>query len=294
MNKNRLNIGLAVALFLTGFTGAHTAHARGAETGSFDVTLRYSPQESVGTSVPALAADISERPVRLSIVDGRTGSDPAIIGESTDDDDRNWPVRVKNDLVAWANEVLTKNAGDWGIRTAPDAPLSLTGKLTRFHIGESNKALGSTYNADVAVSFTLADSHGRTLWSGTAQGDATRYGKSRSEENVNEVLSDAMKEVYANALAEPALQDAWLGKPASGSGGSATSATSATSAPMAPADLLSELIKLKKQGFGTDLLVDYIHQHTVSAPLSADELVKWKQAGMPDEVIKAALDRAGS
>jgi hypothetical protein len=277
---------------LTG--AAHTAHARGAETGSFDITLRYSPQESVGTSVPALTADISQLPVRLSIADGRTVNDPMVIGESSDGNDRNWPVRVKNDLVAWANEVLAKNAGDWGIRTAPDAPLTLAGKLTRFHVGESNKAVGSTYNADVAVSFVLSDSRGRTLWQGTAQGDATRYGKSRSEENVNEILSDAMKEVYANILAEPELQNAWVGKSASGSGGSATSATSATSAPMTPADLLQELIKLKRQGFGTELLVDYIHQHSVTAPLSADELVQWKQAGMPDEVIKAALDRAGS
>jgi hypothetical protein len=288
MNTNRWNIGLAVALSLV------AAGAAQAATGPLDITLRYSPQESVGTSVPALAADISERPVRLSVADGRTGSDPAVIGESTDDDDRNWPVRVKNDLAVWAGEVLTKNAGDWGIRTAPDAPLTLAGKLTRFHVSESNKALGSTYNADIAVSFTLADSRGRTLWSGTSQGDATRYGKSRSEENVNEVLSDAIKEAYANALAEPALQDAWLGKSTAGSASSASSSSAPAAKPMAPSELLSELVKLKKQGFGTDLLVDYVKQHSLNATLSADDLVKWKQAGMPDEVIKTALDRAGS
>jgi hypothetical protein len=259
--------------------------ARAADSGPLDISLRYVPQESVGTSVANLPLGINERPVALSMEDGRTGADPAVIGETTDDDDRVWPVRSAN-LVPYINEVLTRNAGEWGIRTDPNAPLKLAGRLMRFKVSESNKAVGSTYNADVQVGFTLKDAKGQLLWQGTSAGDATRYGRARSADNMNEVLSDALKEAYAGLFNDSGLQNAWLGnaKPiASAPGGGAA---------IAPQALLDELVKLKKQGFTPDLLVDYVNQKTISPALSADDMVKWKNAGMPQEVIKAALDRA--
>ncbi len=74
-----------------------------------------------------------------------------------------------------------------------------------------------------------------------------------------------------------------------------TASVAPASAPAAPGlspdDLLAELVKLKKQGFTTDLLVDYVHQKSLSSKLTADDMVEWKNAGMPQEVIKAALDR---
>src|SRR6185436_10035277 len=211
-----------------------------------------------------------------SIADGRTVTDPVVIGESSDDDDRVWPAHAVNDVIAWSNEVLTKTASDWGIRLAPDAPLTLDGHLLRFNLVEKNQAVGSTYNADVRVSFKLANDRGQTLWEGTGAGDATRYGKARSEETASEVLSDAIKEAYAAVFADPALQNAWLGK--TGPVASVTPAA-ATAPGMSPDDLLAELVKLKKQGFTTDLLVGYVNQKTLSSTLTADDMVEWKNAG---------------
>ena len=263
------------------------------ELGPFNITLRYSPQESVGTSVPTLMLGISDVPVRLSIEDGRTIADPVVIGDSTDDDDRVWPVRAATDLVAWANEVLLKNAGEWGIRVSDSAPLQLKGTLLRFMVTESNKPVGSVYNADIRVAFRLLDARGNLLWEGNAPGDATRYGKSRNEDNVNEVLSDAIKEAYATALGDTALQNAWLGK--SGPVAAPAAASAGTGAPvaaMSPDEMLAELLKLKKQGFGTDLMVSFVNQKSLRSSLSADDMVKWKKEGMPQEVIQAALKRA--
>lgn len=283
MRMNALKTGLAVTLTLLAVAGAEAA-----DKGVFTISLRYMPQESVGTSSAVLLPGITERPVNLSIADGRAGNDPAVIGDTSDDDDRVWPIRASNDVAAWADEVLKKNAADWGIKTAADAPLTLAGKLTRFRIVESNKALGSTYTAETQVAFALTDSQGRTLWEGAASGDATRYGKSRSQENASEVLSDAFKETLSNLLNDAGLQDAWLGKTKP-----ATTAAAAPSAPpVTPADLLADLVKLKKQGFTTDLLIDYVNQKNLSSALSADDLVNWKKEGMPQEVIKAALERA--
>lgn len=264
--------------------------ARAADSGPLDISLRYVPQESVGTSVANLPLGINERPVALSMEDGRTGADPAVIGETTDDDDRVWPVRSAN-LVPYINEVLTRNAGEWGIRTDPNAPLKLAGRLMRFKVSESNKAVGSTYNADVQVGFTLKDAKGQLLWQGTSAGDATRYGRARSADNMNEVLSDALKEAYAGLFNDSGLQNAWLGNAKPIASNPAGGTSSGGGAAVAPPALLDELVKLKKQGFTPDLLVDYVNQKTISPTLSADDMVKWKNAGMPQEVIKAALDR---
>ncbi len=277
--------------------GGSAAPLGAKELGPVNIDLRYAPQESVGTNTPTLQAGISDRPVRLEMAEGRTVADLAVIGESTDDDDKVWPVRATNDPIAWAKEVLAKNAGDWGIRVDDGAPLTLAGKLTRFRVVESNKAVGSTYNAEVQLTFELRDAKGNLLWDGTGAGDATRYGRPRSEDNINEVLSDATQEAYAAALAETKLQEAWLGKsaPIAGPAIAATALPTALAAARPAGDLitpeamLEELVKLKKKGFDTDLLVGFVAQKELSRSLSADDLVAWKKAGLSDEVIKAAL-----
>jgi len=284
MNPNRWKLVLLGALVLG------TARVGAADKGPFTVSLRYSPQESVATSSAVLGPGMNERPVQVTMEAGRAGSDPAVIGDSSDGDDRMWPVMASNSVVTWADEVLRKNLGDWGIKVSPDAPQTLAGKLTRVRVVESNKAVGSTYQAEVQVAFALKNAEGGVLWEGTALGDATRFGRARSQENVNEVLSDAIKETYANALNDAGLQNAWVGKTAPRSE-SSPAAKAPSGPPVSPADLLAELVKLKKQSFTTELLVDYVNQKNLGSPLTADDMVSWKQAGMPQEVIKAALAR---
>jgi hypothetical protein len=157
---------------------------------------------------------------------------------------------------------------------------------------ESNKALGSTYNAEAQFTFQLHDRKGGLLWEGTGAGDATRYGKARSEDNVNEVFSDATQEAFANALADTKLQEAWLGKSEPISAPTMTQTTSAERKAgdvLTPEAMLDELVKLQKKGFDADLLVGFVDQKGLSRSLSSDDLVAWKNAGMPEAVIKAAL-----
>jgi hypothetical protein len=92
-----------------------------------------------------------------------------------------------------------------------------------------------------------------------------------------------MKEAYANLLDHPDLQAAWSGKEArSGS----------KPQPISPGALLHDLTGLMNQGFGPELLIHYVNQQVLSAPLSAQDLVEWKKAGLPESVIQAALDRS--
>ncbi len=291
MKNTFVRPSLAATLALATLLSLGTAAAK--ELGPFNVKLRYAPQESVGTNTPTLMAGISDRPIQVEMAEGRTVADLAVIGESTDDDDRVWPVRATNDPIEWSKEVLAKNAGDWGIRVDAGAPLVLAGKLTRFRVVESNKAVGSTYNAEAQFTFQLRDRRGATLWEGTGAGDATRYGRDRSEDNVNEVLSDATQEALAAALADTKLQEAWLGKSepmaASAPVNQAVSSERKAGDVITPEAMLEELVKLKKKGFDTDLLVGFVDQKGLSRSLSADDLVAWKNAGMPEAVIKAAL-----
>jgi len=291
MSSKSWKIGLLTALSLL---ACIRVEARG--TGPLTLSLQYKSQERIDPADAVLAPGITDRPVRLSVVDGRAESDPAVIGEISDHDDKIFPVRASNDVAAWANDALTRYAAEWGIKAAPDAPLALTGKLTQLRLVASTKAMGSTYRVETQVAFTLADARGRTLWQGTAGGDATRYGKERSADNANEVLSDAIKEAYTDIFNNADLQSAWLGKgmPVAASAPATTHAATpaATGSALSPAEMLAELVKLKKQEFTTDLLVDFVNQKNLTRALSADDLVKWKNAGMPEEVIKAALARA--
>ena len=43
---------------------------------------------------------------------------------------------------------------------------------------------------------------------------------------------------------------------------------------------------------GNGLLVDYVSKQTLSSPFSANDLVQWKKAGVPEPVMAAALQRA--
>jgi len=288
MKSNSWKIVFAGCLLLLGATGAQAK-----DSSPFTVSLKYTPQESVGAASVLLAPGLSDRPVVLTLADGRSGSDPAVIGENANDDQVS-PMRASNDPLAWANDVLKRNAADWGIKTADKAPLTLAGKLVRLRALESKKAVGSTYTAEVQVSFTLKDARGGTLWEGVAAGDSTRYGRKHSEENISEILSDATKQAFANLFNNAGLQDAWAGKGKPVASVSSAPAAAPAAPAIAPADLLADLVKLKKQGFSTDLLVDYVNQKSLSKTLSADDMGKWKAAGMPDEVLKAALAKGKS
>ena len=264
--------------------------AEARESGPFILTLQ-GPPEAAGDATPVAA--FAEHPAKVTVVEGRTGADLTAIGEISDHADKVFPIQAANDAVAWVDGAFKKSAAAAGIRVSPDAPFALTARLTGLKLTAVTKAFGSTYNAEIQLTYTLTDK-GRTLWQGAAEGSANRYGKARSAENANEVLADAVKEAFGNVLNDAGLQGAWGGRPGTQKpvAVASPSAAPAATAAMSPSDLLADLVKLKQQGFTTDLLVDYVNKKTLSRSLSADDLVRWKNAGMPEEVIKSAMARA--
>jgi len=59
-----------------------------------------------------------------------------------------------------------------------------------------------------------------------------------------------------------------------------------------PAQLLADVTKLRRQQLGTSVLVDFVSKQTLASAFSANDLVAWKKAGIPEPVMQAALQRA--
>lgn len=164
------------------------------------VSLRFDPQEGVESESPNLTSSMLEKRYVLRVEDGRGNADPRRIGRGTNDDDETFAVLAGDDVVGYVRNTLLGLAGDWGLKTADSADRVLVVKLTRFFVDESNKAVGSTYAAEVRFAWTLLDGTGAKLGEGTGSGAAHRYGRARSADNCNEVLSDALKEAFSTAL----------------------------------------------------------------------------------------------
>ena len=186
-----------------------------------EVSLKFVPQEGVQAHSPDLQPAMLERTVAIHAEDARGGEDARAIGKGTNDDDLSFVIRGTTDVAGYLDVTLPQVATEWGLKTAADADRKLTVRVMRFNVDESNKALGSMYAAEVKLAYELSDKSGKKLAEGSASGSASRYGRARSADNCNEVLSDSLKEAFASTLSDPQLQAAWTsGKAVAGAGSS--------------------------------------------------------------------------
>jgi hypothetical protein len=223
----------------------------------------------------------------VEVDEGRAGDAVRTIGMRTDDDDREHSLIATNDVVAHVADAMVRTLPQWGLQVADDARLVLDTKVTRFHVSEKNEAVGAVYRAEVRLEAELEGPGGDILWSGSASGDASRYGRKFSADNANEVLSDALLEAMGAMLRSPRLQEAWSGGPTL-SGTVTTSA--ASTGPLSPSELLREVQRLKREGLADATIESWVERQELTAPLSADDLAEWKRAEVPESVIRVAVD----
>ena len=187
---------------------ATAAYGRGNRT-DMTVTLKFTPQEGVTSTNVDLPTELLTRPVAIRVEDARSLPDPLVIGHGTGGNDKVFPIHADRDVIAFVRETLGDIAGQWSVKQDKSANRILTLQLVRFDVEESNKAVGSVYTSDVRFAFKLKDAQGKTLADGTGAGSTHRYGKGHSGENCNEVLSDALKEAFANVISNSDLRRAW-------------------------------------------------------------------------------------
>ncbi len=185
------------------------------------VDLKFSPQEGVQSNAPDLTPSVTEKPIALKFEDAR-GGDLAVIGQGTNDDDAAFSIKSATSVLEFVQGTTKQVADNWGVKLDDNADRILTLRLTRYSVDESNKAVGSVYAAEVQIGYVLSDKSGRKLMEGATTGSAHRYGRARSVENCNEVLSDSLKEALADTLSDSRLQEAWSSGKASGSTAAST------------------------------------------------------------------------
>ena len=79
-------------------------------------------------------------------------------------------------------------------------------------------------------------------------------------------------------MSNPGFQKAWSGR-----------ASDAAAPAMSPEEMKAKVQDLMKAGVATDVIVGYVTSRHISRPLAADEILDWKESGIQDAVIRAAL-----
>lgn len=173
------------------------------------IDLEFRPQQTVAGAVADVAGTMLDQPVALRFEDARREEDSSKIGTRTDDDDHLQDLTATNSVAEFVEQQLRESAAEWGIEFDPEESRVLHVKLLEVDILETNQAVGATYNATVRLAYSLERGSHELRSSTSAVGDATRYGKKFSNANCNEVLSDAMLEVFAAVFSDSTLQRVW-------------------------------------------------------------------------------------
>ncbi len=237
------------------------------------IKLRFTPKEDVTANLPVFGGVAPITPIAIApLKDARQSADLLLVGEN-----RQHPppraVRADSPIAEFATEVLKECFGKWGV-PAGEGGYRLQGEITHLRVVEDG-----LYATQVNIRFQLEGQDGQVLWQGMAVGSAQQWGRSLSEENYNEQVSDALKRTYASLLSNPAFQQAWVGQAAPATGPKT----------LTPAAVKAAILKMMGQGIEAETIADYVRGVKIEPPLNPEELIDWKASGIPEVVLRAAL-----
>ncbi len=165
------------------------------------VPLQWKPTSQLELGV----IQLSQAPIQIETFQDARDNKEAI-GENNEDD-KPKPVTTTADVGAFVSSHMRELLRQAGLKMVDsNGAVTIKGEVTQFFVRET-----STYKSAVAVHLTVVSSDGKTLWSGTASGDATRFGRSYKLENYYEVLSDAIVNTVSSMLQSSAFQNALSG-----------------------------------------------------------------------------------
>jgi uncharacterized lipoprotein YajG len=282
----RRSTPIALALFLVLAMLAPAAAT--AKKNDPNVRLTWAPTSAVAEASAAPTSEMRAVTAALVVTDDRAVADKAIVGIRTDDEDRHVELRATTGVADFVETSLASQARRWGFAMADEqgeAGVLLVAKLTQLAVEETNQAVGATYSAEATLEIELRDSAGKTRAKGSYFGDASRYGKKFSNENTNEVLSDALAEAFANALGDPSIRNPWGGTTATGG----AAGTAAAAGPITPENALREVRDLMADGTGEAAVESWLRGQTLTRALGAEDLARWREAGVPEPAIRVAM-----
>jgi hypothetical protein len=279
------------------------------------IPLKFIPTTSPGKVTASLREGISNKPIAIAVEDARQVKTKDLIGEGTGSGDDTFRIRFAGHLPSYLKATVQDRFSTWGVQADDTSDLVLIVRVTRFHVLETHAFYGSTFTAEVQLPWTLADRAGQVFASGTAMGTGKTKGRWRNPINCEEVLADALQQAAVAVAGDAKLQEAWLAAAPQPAPAPVASAPLAPARPPArvvmalpasrvnsqvapaapaktPAQLLADVTKLRHQQLGTNVLVDYVSKQTLASAFTANDLVAWKKAGVPEPVMQAALERA--
>lgn len=192
----RMRVRLSVVLFAVALSAqAKTALLE-------QVPLQWKPTSELQLG----AAQMAQTPIQFEMFQDARANKSAI-GEN-DEDAQPKPVTTTGDVGAFVSTHMRELFEHAGLKTVDtDGAVTIKGEVRQFFVRETN-----TYQAEVAVRLTVVSRDGRTLWSGLASGDASRFGRSYKVENYYEVLSDAIVNTVSSMLQSAQFQAALSGR----------------------------------------------------------------------------------
>src|SRR6266850_3419087 len=163
--------------------------------------LEHVPLQWRPTSELKLGAmEMSQAPIQLETFQDVRDNKEAI-GENLEDD-KPKPVTTTDDVGAFVSTHMRELFHRAGLKTVDGGgTVTIKGEVKQFFVRET-----STYKSGVTVHLTVVGADGKTLWSGLASGEATRFGRSYKLENYYEVLSDAIVNTVSSMLQSAEFQ----------------------------------------------------------------------------------------
>jgi hypothetical protein len=276
------------------------------------IALKYIPTTKPGQVRAELRDGIPNKGVAIAIDDVRAVKTKDIVGEGTGNGDDTFRIRSAGFMPSFMSKTLKDRFSTWGVQFEDTSNLVLIVKITRYYVHETHAFLNSTFTAEVQLPWSLADRAGHVYAEGTAMGTGKTKGRWRNPVNCEEVLSNSLEQAAATILSDAKLQEAWLtANPQPAPAGVAAAPTPALAKvammtgdgrvvrdpghkgyAKTPAQLLTEVNKLRRQQLGTDVMVAYVSKQTLATGFTADDLVAWKRAGVPERVTREAVRRA--
>jgi hypothetical protein len=190
-----MRVRICVVLFAVAFS----AHAK--TSWLEHVPLQWKPTSALQLGTTQMAQTPIQFEMFQDVRENKLG-----IGEN-DEDAQPKPVTTTDDVGAFVSTHMRELFQHAGLKTVDsDGAVTIKGEVRQFFVRETN-----TYQAEVAVRLTVVSRDGRTLWSGLASGDASRFGRSYKLENYYEGLSDAIVNTVSSMLQSAQFQAALSG-----------------------------------------------------------------------------------
>ena len=249
---------------------------------SREIVIQRVAGKNVHPQAQAIAAAWAERSVTVVLHDTRPAGDPAIVGAQQAKGQLLYEWRSKQPVVDGTRAMIEQTLKSWGVAVVANSPVEFEISLQKLRVDEVPETFGSSYRAEVGLKGGVFDPEGRASTTPGRVFDG--FGKSSGPDRRAKLCNEALTAAVEDALAKM-LSPVQVGTPKPAL---TTDAGDPNAVP--PKEMLKELMRLKDAGVGEPVLLGYVRQRRLAAPLSTDDILKWKESGLPESVIHAAQE----